>query len=362
MNICQFDQRLLPLALLLGGLMAAPVMAQDGPPPVPVAVDEVVQDSVAATIWVPGTIISRNDAEIAAEAPGRIVWVAEVGDQVESGRAIARVDDTDLKLELRDAEARIDSLNAQARYQRTNLERLQRLSTNNSVAVNQIDEAVSQLDVTESEIRRAEVARDQIHRRIEKSAVMAPFSGRLVSRLVEVGEFVSLGQAVARLVDIEQREIRVQAPLTAAPFVREDSRLSVTHPQADGDTTVRTIVPVGDERSRMFEIRLAADAPEWIIGSAVRVALPTSQARELVSVSRDALVMRGDEMFVYRVTEDGGIERVDVQTGIGVGDRVEVVGDLYDGDRLIVRGAERLQPGQTVQVLDGIAGTSGDAG
>ena len=92
-------------------------------------------------------VISRNDARIGAETDGRITWVAEVGERIEAGEAIARVDDTGLQLQLEDNRALLDSLQAQERYQQSNLDRLDRLAASNNAAANQIDEARAQLDM-----------------------------------------------------------------------------------------------------------------------------------------------------------------------------------------------------------------------
>ena len=113
------------------------------------------------------------------------------------------------------------------------------------------------------------------------------------------------------------------------------------------------MIPVGDERSRMFEVRIAASDPGWVIGSPVRIALPGSHERELVAVPRDALVLRGTEMFVLRVKGDNTVEKINVNTGIGLGELVEVIGDINKGDRVVTRGAERLTPGQEVVVTGG---------
>ena len=102
----------------------------------------------------------------------------------------------------------------------------------------------------------------------------------------------------------------------------------------------------------MFEVRIAANDPAWVIGSPVRVALPNSDPRELIAISRDALLLRGTEIFVLRVTDENTVERIKVSTGIGLGSQVEVIGNVADGDRIIIRGAERLQPGQSVVVTE----------
>jgi RND family efflux transporter MFP subunit len=343
-------KRLFLIAIMT--LMYSIAGAQDTPP-APVAVDEARADVFSAALWVSGTVISRNDARIAAETDGRITWVAEVGTRIDSGQPFATIDDTDLKLELSDNKAQLESLQAQKRYQENNLERLHQLAANKNAAVNQLDEAQSLLDMTIQDIRRAEVSVAQTQRRIDQSRVLAPFPGVVVERLVQVGEFVSRGAQVARLVDTERREIRAQAPLTISGYVREGLEVSVEHQQMQSLSPVTRVIPVGDERSRMFEVRIAADDPSWVIGSPVRVALPNSIPRELVAIHRDALVLRGSELFILRVTDDNTVEKIQVDTGIGLGELVEVIGDVSDGDRVVTRGAERLRSGQAVVVSGG---------
>lgn len=322
-------------------------------PPAPVAVDEARLDVFSASLWVSGTVISKNDAHIGAETDGRITWVAEVGETIDAGMPIATIDDMDLELELQDNQAVLESLKARERYLKNNLGRLNSLASKHNASVNQLDEARAELDMIIQEIRRAEVAVAQTGRRIEQTRVLAPFTGVVVERQVEVGEFVGRGSQVARLVDTQNREIRAQAPLGVSGFLSEGLEVSVMHDETTMLSPVKRVIRVGDERSRMFEVRVAANDPAWVIGSPVRVALPNSDPRQLVAVPRDALVLRGSEMFVMRVTPDNLVEKVSVATGIGLGSLVEVIGDVSGGDRLITRGAERLQPGQEVVISGG---------
>jgi multidrug efflux pump subunit AcrA (membrane-fusion protein) len=69
-----------------------------------------------------------------------------------------------------------------------------------------------------------------------------------------------------------------------------------------------------------------------------------------VSVPRDAVILRQAASYVFRVADDGTAERVQVQVGSGQGAVVAVTGALQAGDRVVVRGGERLQPGQAVTV------------
>jgi RND family efflux transporter MFP subunit len=333
-------------------LLPAFVAAQGGAPAAPVMVEEAQRDTFSSTLWVSGTVISQNDARIAAETDGRITWVADVGSRIEEGDAIARIDSADLRLALADSEAQLDSLKSQLKFRDSSLQRFRKLAASNNAAATQLDEAQSQLDITRQEIKRAEVAIAQIKRRIQQTEVLAPFPGIVVERLVQTGEFVGRGAQVARLVDTDNREIRAQAPLSVANWIREGMQVSVEHQNHESLSPVSYVIPVGDQRSRMFEVRIAANNPAWIVGSPVRVALPSSEPRELVAIPRDGLVLRGSNIFVMRVNNDNTVERIEVQTGIGLGGFVEVIGNVNKGDRIITRGGERVQVGQAVTIAE----------
>ena len=343
------------ISCLLTGLAPVLSSAQDAEqqaPAAPVTVESAQRDTFSATLWVSGTVISQNDARIAAETDGRITWIADVGSRIKKGEAIARIDAQDLHLELTDSEAQLESLKAQFKYRDSSLQRFQKLTASNNAAAMDLDEAQSQLDITRHEIKRSEGASAQIKRRSTQTEVFAPFPGVVAERLIQAGEFVDRGAQVARLVDTEHREIRAQAPLSVAGWIREGMQISVEHNQRESLSPVSYVIPIGDERSRMFEIRIAAHDPAWIIGSPVRIALPNSEPRELVAIPRDGLVLRGSNIFIMRVNDENMVEKVSVETGIGLGGLVEVIGAVNQGDLLLTRGGERLQPGQVVKIAE----------
>ena len=153
--------------------------------------------------------------------------------------------------------------------------------------------------------------------------------------------------------DTDHRQIRAQAPLSVAGWIRDGMQVSVEHNDLESLSPISYVIPVGDQRSRMFEIRIKADNPAWIIGSPVRIALPNSEPRELVAIPRDGLVLRGTNIFVMRVNDDNTVEKVMVETGIGLGGLVEVIGKVSQGDLIVTRGGERLQSGQVVKISEG---------
>jgi len=344
-----------PPALSAAALLAAlsPLAAQSSLPPAPVRVVEAVRQQIASYVWAPGTVVSRSDARIAAETAGQLIQLAEIGDVVRRGGTIARIDDSALQLQLRNDDATIKRLEANLKFLDQRLERQQRLSEQQIVSANDLEQITSQRETAEQELVAAQVARELTQFQLSRTRVGAPFTGKVVERLQQPGGYVGVGTPLVRLVDVDRVEIRAQAPLSVEPFVREGMDVALRGKGDEGRGTVRTVVRVGDERSRMFEVRIDPAPGDWVIGSPARVALPASHAKEVVAVPRDALVLRSDAVYVFRINGDNTAERIPVETGVGDSALIEIVGDVFAGDRIVVRGAERLRPGQAVEISAG---------
>ena len=345
--------------ILLAGLGAMLMIwslsadAREAPPPAPVEVARAQALPMAATVLAPGTIVSRNDAAVAAEVAGSLRRVAEVGDEVAAGDVIAAIDDGDLQLQLQHGEATIRRLQAALKYLNSQLDRQRKLASQNIAARHELDETESQRDMAEQELVQARIAREQTRLLIEKSQVRAPFAGRIVERYRTAGEYISVGGELVRLVDTDNVEVRAQAPMSVARFLREGAEVVVRDSDRQSPSIIRTVIPVGDERSRMIEVRIGLSEPGWVIGAAVRVALPEAEPVPVVAVPRDALILRQHATYVYKLNGDDTVEQVRVSTGIGNGIMIEVRGDIAAGDEVVVRGGERLQPGQSVAVAAG---------
>jgi RND family efflux transporter MFP subunit len=327
--------------------------AADGPPdapPVPVVVVDARLEESAPQASASATIVSRADARLAAEVAGPIVWVAEPGAIVAKGDVVARVDATRFALTVRDNEAAVRRLEANATLLRTQRDRLRTLAEQNIASRNQIDEAESRLAMAEQELEQARVARDRARLDVARTSIRAPFAGQVAERVRMTGEFVSVGEPIVRVVDTRNVEAVARAPLAAAAALKRGQKVRVLDDMRGVDSIISSIVPVGDERSRMLEVRVLLLAEAWPIGAAVRVELPVAAAHRAVTVPRDAIVLRQGAAYVFRVGTDDKAERIAVKPGAGRADRVEVAGGIAPGDRIIVRGAERLQPGQKVAI------------
>jgi RND family efflux transporter MFP subunit len=341
------------LVVLLWPGAKTPVQAQTNPaqqPPAMVETTLAQQRESASTAWVPASVVSRNDARLAGEVPGPLVFVAEVGSKVAAGQPVARVDDETLKLELRDAEALVGRQRAELEQASRQFERLQALKDNKLVAVSQLDEAESAVEIRRRELAQAEVARDRARHRLDRGTVRAPFGGVVVERLAQVGEYLQAGAPVVRFVQTDNVELTARAPAVLATHLETGQTVSIRQQGLAYEGRIRAIVPAADAISRQLELRLELDDCDWLVGSAAEVALPQTASHLAVTVPRDALILRPEGTYVFRVRDDGTAERVSVVAGEVVDDWVEVNGDIVAGDRLIVRGGERLRDGQNVAV------------
>ena len=344
------------VAVSLAALVARPAVAQGdgnakGPPPAPVVVAAAESRMLAPVTWYPGTVISRNRARVAAEVEGRLEWVAEIGATIAEGEVVARLDDALLRQSLAENEAAVGSASARLTYLDAQVKRLQKLVSQNTATRSRLDEAVAERDVTRSELSAARARVALTAERLERTRIKAPFGGIVTERVLQSGEWAESGRAVVRLVDAGALEVQVWIPIAALAFVREGGELTVEANPSETTGEVRTIVPVGDNRSRLYELRLAFDGEPWPVGQDVRVAIPTAAARAVVAIPRDALVLRRGGTAVYRVDANGLADRVAVTPGIAQDELIEVDG-IAPGDRVVIRGGERLRPGQPVRVVN----------
>ena len=344
------------VAASLLALAATPAAGQGGgggPPPAPVVVATAESRVLAPVTWYPGTVISRNQARVAAEVQGRLVWVAEIGAEISQGEVVARLDDALLRQSLAEAEAAVARERARLTYLDAQVDRLDRLVTQNTATRSRLDEVTAERDVTRSELRAARARVALTRERLERTRIEAPFGGVVTERVRHGGEWAESGETVVRIVDTGALEVQVWVPVAALAFVREGAELAFQASAASpGEATgrVRTIVPVGDNRSRLYELRLGVGGRSWPVGQDVRVALPSAAPREVVAIPRDALVLRRGGAAVYRIDAEGLAERVAVTTGIAQDALIEVDG-IAPGDRVVIRGGERLRPGQPVNVV-----------
>jgi RND family efflux transporter MFP subunit len=330
---------------------AAGTAVPPAPPPAVVSVAEVESRALVPKRWVSASVHSRSDARLAAEVGGRVLQIAEVGARIERGALLARLDSTALELSIREQQARIGRFGVEAQQAARQLERYRQLGAAGHVSGLQLDEVQARLESAQAQRREAEAALAQLQLQLQRASLRAPFNGVVVERFAAHGELLGAGAPLLRLVDTADLEVRARAPVTLAAQLIQGTPVELRLGEASHALSLGTVVPVGDEVSRQLELRLPLNGLAVPVGSAVELALPTAQARDVLVVPRDALVLRREGSHVLRVNAEGLAERVEVVAGESDAQWVEVEGALSVGESVVVRGAERLREGQAVAVF-----------
>jgi RND family efflux transporter MFP subunit len=328
--------------------------------PVPAATPVVVVAAetrqMTPLIQVAGTVISRNDSRLAAQVDGQVTWVAEVGTQLETEGVAARLDDVLIRDVLVEEQARLAREQANVRFNKAEAQRLAKLAKDNHAALSRLDQAQRDLSIARSELAAAESRILQTREKQERTSIKAPFAGVVTEQFIQAGEWADPGTSIVRLVDTASLEAQAWIPVTALPYIRPGTRLGLTITGETATGTVRTLVPVGDDQSRLYELRLLLDGDGWSAGQSVRIAIPTAESRPALVIPRDALVLRRDGATVFRILDDNKAERITVETGLAEGDFIEVIGAVRPGDAIVIRGGERLRAGQQVTPTQQVSG------
>ncbi len=341
------------LLLMTVALETSAQARQGQQPPALVEIAQASAELMAPQVYMPGTVVSQNDSQVSAEITGRVTWVAAEGALVKEGDLLAKIDSRNHQLAVDLNQSQVLRLEARIVFLKADLARQQELAETEYAPTSTVEAAASTLAMTEQELAQARIALEQSKIDLERTQVRAPFPGRVVERLAQAGEYSVPGRQIVRLVDTENLEVRGQAPVNLAGVLRDGLVVSLRKDGQSRASAIRALVPVGDTISRTMEVRVTVpEGTGYVVGTALQIGVPSSAPAEVVAVPRDALVLRSDGTYVFRITAENTAERLLVRTGAASGTRVAVVGGVESGDRVVVRGGERLQPGQTVRFDD----------
>ena len=322
------------------------------PPKMPVTVSKVVQKQLQKQLWFSGSIISRQRASLAAESPGRVITVAEVGDRFKTDEIIAQFDDTLLQKTLLEYQATGASRRSQIQFLQNEVNRLRALAKDNNAAISKLEETQATLEMEHGALAVNTARLEQTEEKIRRMRIVAPFAGIISERYAELGEWVKEGNPVVKIVNPDDLEIKTSVSEQVLPFINSDSRLTVMIGQQQHTVKIRSIVPVGDSQSRLFELRLETPPAVGRPQQLTRVAAPISSAHDGLVVPEDALIIRHDGISVFTVTSDMTAHRVPVRLGITDNNGwIEVSGALQAGDSVVIRGGERLREGMNVRTV-----------
>jgi RND family efflux transporter MFP subunit len=308
--------------------------------------------TLTPVVSVSGTTVSQNDSKIAAEVSGRLIDLSPIGARVNKGDILAKIDDKNLTIQLREDQARLLNTQTQLNFLETEVIRKTALVSKKLSPRTELDKTVSERDVAKGEVLAAQARLDRAAQNLDYTQVKAPFAGIVVARIANLGEYIDSGNAIVRLVATANSEASVFAPIIAYQFLTQSTELLVESSLGKGHAPIKTIIPVADIRSHLMEVRLDMSAFNWPIGLNFKTKVASGPSKQALTIPRDALVLRREGTSVFRINNDNSAEQLSVTVGMAMNDLIEVLGEIKAGDLIVIRGAERLKNGQKVQIKD----------
>jgi RND family efflux transporter MFP subunit len=355
-------------------------------PPMPVEFATVKRAPVAEEILVVGNLIGAATVEVVPRANGRLQVVdVKLGDPVRQGQVIARVEDSEVREQVRGAEASyqvaqalIRQREADLKLAQNNLDRSRSLYERQLLPQQTFDDvdarhqaAVAQLDLARAQFEQTKARLDELKITLTNTQIVSPVDGFIGKRYLDPGAFASTNAPVASVVDIRtvrmvanlvERDMR-RVPVGTAANVEVDA-----YPGETFKGRVSRVAPVFDPATRTAEIEIEVPNVGYRLkpGMYSRVQLTISTRSDAITVPRNALVDLGGRSGVFIAasaekaegTRGGGpVQNVQnvmtakflpVEVGIRDGEVIEITKGLDSGGQVITTGASALKDGDRI--------------
>ncbi|MCK9505122.1 MAG: efflux RND transporter periplasmic adaptor subunit [Porticoccaceae bacterium] len=327
----------------------------------PVRVITAQQQPVYRQVDITGTVTSPRVAQLSTAISGLILTMAvDIGDRVDAGTPLLELDPELAELELKSAEAQVAQAKTALADARRRLREAQSLGSQRGIAETLIRGL--EAEVSQGEARLDEIhAQAQHHRALlARHQLKAPFSGVISKKFRELGEWVTPGTAVFELVDSDHPRLDFAVAEDYLAALTPKTKVNFTLNALPGRHfrgQVSTIVPITEPGARTFLLRVAADNPDpqMIPGMSARATLIIASGRNGLVVPRDALLRYPDGRVVVwtvRKSKEGlTAQEKRVVTGEAFDGLVEIHEGLEPEMRVVVKGNEALQNGQSVRVV-----------
>lgn len=326
------------------------VPQKQGQPPSPVSAETIEAQPFVENRSFFGQVRAVSDANLGAAESGRVTAVrVDAGDTVKKGQILVELDDQLARVQLNEAKAnrdQTDSRTEQAKFEVDRYEKLrEELVVSELEASRKISEAQTLKAVAEGDAAR--VARES--EMLRRHRITAPFDGTVTERRVDAGDWLNAGQVALQLVTSGHVEVEVRAPAFMLDALESLEKVTIVYGKSRVAARVASSVDALDPVTRTALLRVTpeGEAPGLRVGAGVDVEFDVV-ARDGINLPRDAIVYGVAQPRVFLLVGEKA-ESINVEILATSGDRALVRGEgLKVGQRVIVRGNERLRPGQAV--------------
>lgn len=358
------------VALALAGCGRKQAVEQkNAPPPVVlkgIATETVRQAAHPELLEVPGTVRARTSAVVSPRLPGSVsVLNVREGDRVRKGQLLLQLDARENQASAAAADAAIDEAKraldealSRKKLADTTFQRYHNLYNEQAISRQEYDVKQAERDMAaqgaaraESRLRQAQEGAKASTAMADYTKITAPISGIITSKPVDLGASVFPGQPLMTIEDEGSYQLELSLPESSASRVKPGASLRVTLDATGGSFPGRIaeIVPAADPASRTVIAKVNLPSRGLKSGMFGRGAIATGVMVSGITVPKRSLVERGALVSVWIVDKDSTVRMRLVKTGKMIGEAVEVLSGLSDGDRVVVGGLDKVSEGARLE-------------
>lgn len=296
---------------------------------------EVMEESVA-------TVRPKHAPRLAIEVDGTIDrLLVDEGDRVEDGDLLALIEQADYEIAHRRTEAEIRRLGVLIEQKGREIERLERLHVGGHTPETQLEEARSERAAMREELASVRADHESAERDLKRTAMHAPYEGRIAKRQVSEGDYVEAGTVLFEMTANSLLQVRIPLPeaIGSSLKVGQEVRLvQASAPDSEHIGHLAQVSPQVDGASRSVTAIAELDNPaDWRAGTSLNAAVILDE-RDSVVVPEESVVRRPAGLVAYVVDGNTVRERL-VRTGRHTADGIEIVDGIEPDDRVVVHGA-----------------------
>jgi RND family efflux transporter MFP subunit len=324
----------------------------------PVRVVMPVESGLSEQLLLSGTLTARQDANLSSRAAGLVSeLLVDIGDQVEKGQPLLRLDPALARHELSQRTATAHAAKVARDEAQRQVDEAEKLAGQKLFPQTELELRRAALAQAGATLEQAEAAAAQQQEILTRHTLTAPFSGVIAGRSTDIGEYVSLGTPVLQLVAPAPLLLDVQVPQEYYPALPRLQRITVRAdiaPEREFAATLISAVPVGDATARSFQARVQLeDDGELLPGTSAAATFHFQQGNgAIMVVPPDALLRHPDGNFSLFTVRDSTAWRHVITVGRSNEQGVEILSGLPAGEPVVIRGNEILRDGQAVRITN----------
>jgi RND family efflux transporter MFP subunit len=307
------------------------------------------------TVVLPGTLQGAVQSPISSRANGYLKrWTKDIGAPVAKGELLAEIESPEIDQQLSQGVAAREQTSASLSLAKSTVDRWEALRKKDVVAQQELDEKRSGYAQAQANLAAAEANVERLRQLEGFKRVVAPFSGIITRRNVDVGDLIESGSGKPLFVLTQSDSLRVylNVPQAYAHLVKPNQKVMVSQSEMRNQTfegiVVRTAGAIDQQtRTMQVEIALPNRTNALLPGAYVQVSLPL-QANQDIVISTNALVFRSDGLRVAAVEAGNKVRFIPIKVGRNYGPSVEVLEGLKGEERLILNPPDALADGDVV--------------